>query len=133
MDTMLPAKLLPGRRASAEGVALGRGSFSTQGMQIAEGKSIGRAKSSCMVLTSGRHKEIIGQAPRHRTQGPNTTGPGMEKVRDHHHAQRATLRNATGVVVSGPEPPSNGIIIAAAGMKGAVGQKGTRGEPTQAT
>ena len=49
MDPMLTAKLLPGRRASAEGVALGRGSFSTQGMQIAEGKSIGRAKSSCMV------------------------------------------------------------------------------------
>ena len=86
-------------------------------MKVAEGKGIGRAKSSSMVQSSGRHKKVVGKAPRHRTQGPHTTGPWVKKVGDHHHAEGASLRNATGVVMSITEAACNGVVVSAAGMK----------------
>ena len=41
--------------------------------------------------------------------------------------------NAAGVVVSSPEPPSYGVVIAAVGMEGAVSVQGARGKAAKAT
>ena len=105
MDPVLGAKFISSRRAGAEGVALGRGSLGTQGVQIAEGEGISSTKPSSMVKASGRNKKVISQAPRHSTQGLNTTDPRVEQEGNHHHAQWAALWDTTGVVVSNPEPP----------------------------
>ena len=53
MDPMRNSKFLPSRRASAKRVALGRRSPGPQGVQVAEGKSIGTPKSCSVIGPAG--------------------------------------------------------------------------------
>ena len=85
-----------------------------------------------MVGSQGRDKKVIGKAPRQSTQGPHPTGPWVKKTRDQHHAEGASLGNATGMVMSITKPPSNGVVIFAAGVKVFIGKKGSRREPPNA-
>ena len=85
-----------------------------------------------MVGTRGRYKKVIGKATRQSTQGPHPTGPWVKKIRDQHHAEGASLGNATGMVMSITKPPSNGVVIFKAGVKGFIGKKGSWREPPTA-
>ena len=101
-------------------------------MKKAESKRISRTESGSMVGSRGRDKKIIGKAPRQSTQGPHPTGRWVKKIRDQHHAEGASLGNATGVVISITKHPSNVVVIFAAGVKAFIGKKGSRREPPNA-
>ena len=79
VDPMLNPKLLPSRRASAKGITLGRSSPGTQGVQVTEGKGIGKTKTCSMIAPAGRCKKVASQESRHRAQGPHATGPRVEE------------------------------------------------------
>ena len=62
-----------------------------------------------------------------------STDPGVEEVRDQHHAEWTALWNATRVKVGHPQATSDGIVIIACMVEGAVCEERARREATQAT
>ena len=129
----LAPKFLTSVGAGAVDKTLGRRYPCTHGVKITEGKSISSSKSVGMVRPHGIDHEVIGKASRNGMQRKNPIGPGMQHESHEHHAEGATLRDATRMKVCNSQAPRNGVVEQALTVEGFVRLQGTSRESSKHT
>ena len=98
-------------RAGAEEVALAGRDLGTDGVEEAEGGSIGGLKVLAMIRPNAVDEKVIGQGTRRALHRFDQPRPWVEQKSHHGHAEGAALGNAAGVEMGHAQAATHSIVV----------------------